>query len=339
MTGDPIRMGITTLVIPPRRDPNMTGSAFAKRMKEILGDTLTLPSPELARRSAQVEELVYQQFNSGNIPDFMRPENFPTIKVEKTIEGRKYEVSLKVCPDYLAIGTNDNYIIVPVSAVLAQRIADRFDLALPTQKLVDILDDEAKRTRTYVPFFAAPKLAESVINPHTNKPAIEGEMGKKWSFQQYGHYEGRWMLSGQFVEEQSRLINQSVRDGGNLPGIRSGHKKDVIYDPFNFTKAREGGQPVIIYHRPVQGLSYQHNVGYLDYSHGIRFLSNYVDVTITEKDGSKRTETMKYTDLLNDAKLYQLVSHGRVDTSRIYRNQPIPLVDPPAPKKKEAIPQ
>ena len=333
----PVRVGVTKIVIPNRRADFPSGSELMNQIKAILGDTIGISGPELLRRSAKVEELIYQEINRGNVPDFMRPQNFPQITLEKTVDGKKVQATVRVCPDYLAIGSNVDFVRMPVSAPLAQRIADRYNFSLPTRKLVEILDDEAKRTNGYLPFVAAPTLAEHVTNPRTGKPAIEGEKGKRWNYQQYGFYEGRWMLSGEFIEEQNRQINAAWKKAGNPPGIRSGHKKDVLYDERNFKESLEGGQPVVIFHNPFQGISNVHKVDYFDYSHGIRFIDNNVELTITEKDGAVRRETKPFTDVLNDPKLYQLVSYCRVDTSRLYRNMNIHLE--PRAKKAEPIPQ
>ncbi|MCI0503375.1 hypothetical protein L0Y65_01535 [Candidatus Micrarchaeota archaeon] len=329
-----VRMGTTTLIIPDRQIGMMGGSRFLAEVRNTLGDTLTVSREELARRSAQVEEMVYAQFRSGNVPDFMRPENFVPVTVERTIGGRRIQATVRVCPDYIAIGSNDDYVLMPVSAGMAQRIASRYGLALPTQMLVDVLDDEAKRTGGYLPFVAAPQLAEQITNPHTNRPVIDGEAGHRWNFQKYGHYEGRWMLSGEFIGEQNRRITEARGRAGNPQGIRSGHKKDVVYDQLNFFEAKEGGQPVVIYHRGIQGLSNWHNVGYLDYSHGIRLVDQDVTLRITEANGSVHTETRRYSDILNDPQLYRLVSNCRVDTSQLYRGVDIPLQAAPPPRAR-----
>lgn len=332
----PVRTGITHLQIPPRPIDSPDGRELARQIREILGDTQAHSRAEIMRRSAQVEELIFQNFRSGNVPDFMRPENFIPITVERTIDGRRIEATIRVCPDYLAIGSNDHPLIVPISAGIAQRIASTFNFSLPTQMLVDALDDESRRTGGYLPFYAAPQLAEQVTNPRTGNPVIKGEGGRRWNYQAYGDYECRWMLSGEFVEEQNRRIAEARGRAGNPQGIRSGHKKDVIYDQLNFVEAKEGGQPVVIYHRPFQGLSNWHSVGYLDYSHGIRFIDQGVSLRITERDGTTHTETRRFSDLLNDPQLFRLVSHCRVDTSHLYRGESIPLQRPQPRRERQA---
>jgi hypothetical protein len=209
-----------------------------------------------------------------------------------------------------------------------------------------MLDDEAKRTGGNLGFFAAPTLAQHVINPRTKRPAIEGEAGARWNNQKYGFYEGRWMLSPEFTIEQNREIKDARVAAGDPQGIRSGHKKDVIYDVRAIPNPEKGPR-VVIYHRGIQGLSDIHEVTYHDYSHGIRFLNGNVRVTITEADGSRRTEEMDVATILNsqaafrqrtgpDAAtyqgLYRLLSPAPMDITQMYRQ-------PPPRRAREAQPE
>lgn len=332
-----VRIGVTTLLVPPRAKGMASGKEIAARIKEILGDPTKTSGPELLKRQAEVEELIYAEFRKGNVPDFMRPENFTSITLQKTIDGRKISITIRACVDYMAVGSNGDYLIVPVSALLAQRLADQFGFTMPTQKIVDVIDDESKRVGGYLPFYAAPILAEKIINPHTGKSVLAGEAGQSWNFKSYGFYEGRWMESGQFVEEQNRRIYEAWTGAGSPGGIRSGHKKDVIYDAQNYMQSNEGGQPVVIYHKGIQGLSNVHKVDYKDYSHGVRFLSDSVELTITEKDGRVTKETRTYASILNDPKLYQVLSYSRVDITKLYRGINFHLEPPPKRPEKAVL--
>lgn len=328
---DSVRAGVTHLIIPPRQSGMQSGTQIAQELQRIIGNVSTQSEAETQRRRVLAEEYIYQQFRVGNVPDFMRPQNYQAITFERTIGTRKVRATVRICPDYLAIGSNDDHIRVPLSAPVAQRIADRYDLSLPTGLIVDALDAEARRTGGYIDFYAAPTLAQGVTNPKTSQPVARGEGGKPWNPRQHGAYEGRWMLSGEFIVEQNRLITTAIARAGNPQGIRSGHKKDVIYDPFNYVRSNEGGgQCVVIYHRPFQGLSYTHTVSYPgDYSHGIRYLDSNVSLEITEQNGRVTRDTRSFASILNDPDLYRVISLGRVDATRVYRNMQIPLQAPP----------
>ena len=47
-------------------------------------------------------------------------------------------------PDYLAIGSDDDFVRMPMTPQTAQRIADRFGCVLPTRKMVDAIDAVAE---------------------------------------------------------------------------------------------------------------------------------------------------------------------------------------------------
>jgi hypothetical protein len=335
--------------IPPRSTdpdhPALTGTQIMERIQSILGDSRSGSAADLNRRRAAVEDFVFQQFAIGNVPDFMRPENYREITVDTQVGGRTISARVRVCPDYLSIGSNGDFIRVPINPLTAQRIADRFGLTLPTPRLVDTIDVEARRTTVtgsdgkehtgMISFIAAPTIAKRVTDPGTGRPVHD-----KWNYEKYGQYEGRWMLSAEFLGMQSRMIDESFRAAGN-PGFRSGSKKDVVYDPLALQTAGEGGMPVVIYRPQVQGLSNIHNELYSDYSHGIRFLSSTVQITVTERDGSQTRETLSMRDALMHREYYRLFAPAQMDISTMYRGtqtQP-PQRTKPAQAPRQAQPR
>ncbi len=304
--------------IPPRPQGALTGEQIRERILSIMGDTQTCSPPELERRRARLAEFVFEQFTSGNVPDFMRPENYRTVTVETQRGGRTISATLRICPDYLAIGGNNDFIRMPLDPLTAQRIADRFALAMPTQRLADVIDAEAARAGGTMPFVAAPQIAKRVTDPRTNKPAEA-----KWNYQNYGNYEGRWMLSGEFIIMQNQILQESPESVRNAP-IRSGQKKDVIYDLFAFQESHEGGPPVVIYRKGVQGLSNWHNEGYFDYSHGIRLMDSQVTITERYANGSSVTRPpMSMRDVLLHPDFHWLLSPSVMDIGRMYRHTPL----------------
>ena len=309
--------------IPPRPGDALSGTRIMETVQSMLGDVQSISKEELVRRRARVERFFLEQVEAGNVPDFMRPENWREVSVETTAGGRRIEATVRVCPDYLAIGSNSDFVRIPLNPLTAQRIADRFGLSLPTPRLVDVIDTEAKRTSStdkdgkphtgMIPFIAAPSVARRVTDPSTGRPASE-----RWNNQRYGNYEGRWMLSAEFMREQSRMIDEAVASAGNPP-FRSGHRKDVVYDPLALQRAGEGGKPVVIYRPGIQPLSNIHNELYSDYSHGIRFLDSSVRLRITEADGRRSEERMSMQAVLNHQDYYRLFAPARMDISQMYR--------------------
>jgi len=92
----------------------MGGKFFAETVADL---------PPKAREAAIVQEIL-----RGNIPDFLR--TFVTIKVG---DGVAYEVM----PDYLAIGTDADFVRMPMMPQSAAIIATAFGCTLPTRKMVN----------------------------------------------------------------------------------------------------------------------------------------------------------------------------------------------------------
>lgn len=156
-----------------------------------------------------------------------------------------------VTSDYLAIGTLDDYVRMPLTPATAQAIADMKNLLLPTAKMVE---DIWKHSPI--------KLVPENLSP--NKGA---------NLAQYAQH--------------SRLVDSSLQRANAFPGsLTSGQKKDVIisgpYSPSN----RNGWKPgkVVIYGwyrpngSPIQPKSNIHGDFYVDYSHGIRLVSPNMEV-------------------------------------------------------------
>ena len=72
----------------------------------------------------------------GNVPDFLRSFQKITVKA-KDATGREHTATFEVMPDYLAVGSDADFVRVPMTPMTAARIADAFGCALPTRKVVD----------------------------------------------------------------------------------------------------------------------------------------------------------------------------------------------------------
>lgn len=130
----------TKKVISIPRGSSLTGNefyhqAFAMKWKE--------------RDSFAVKEVL-----AGNIPSFLK--KFERIKVaivdsstRKTIHAEYF-----VSPDYLSIGTDDDWARINITPLAAQEIADSFNCFLPTRKMVDDIYKAAKVKLEPVPMYA-----------------------------------------------------------------------------------------------------------------------------------------------------------------------------------------
>lgn len=247
----------------PRRPANApAGAEFARRIAPL----------DLAGR----EREILIQIGLGNVPEFWR--RFAEVRVCRTLAGRERTVAYRVSPDYLVIGADEDYFLMPVTPGTAQSIADRLDCVLPTRRMVDDI------------YAAAPLKLEPVPIPPS--PA----MTTVAVFQQHNEN----------IRTQ-RTERLAAFPPGSLVG---GHKKDVVIT----THMGEALGKVAIYgwHRsrevPIQPLYLGHAASWVDYSHGVRLIQQALTV-----DGV----AMRAEEVLADPVLCGLLSdEGPVAASR-----------------------
>jgi hypothetical protein len=221
--------GVLAREIPPRSPSAMTGSEFA---------TLASSMDRSVREQAILSEL-----ESGNMPAFLR--RLKPVTLQHTLEsGKVATVTIFVTPDYLAIGSDDDFLRIPMALPTAVEVAARFGFVLPTTKMVDAIFEQSELQLPPEPMPAGPQMRTTA-----------------------------------YYREHNRLINkQCSACSFQLGTLVSGHKKDVVLsDRLNRCARR-----VAIYgwHRgagaPIQPLSTIHGAEYADYSHGIRLVSDTV---------------------------------------------------------------
>jgi hypothetical protein len=244
------------LMIPPRPKDALTGSQF---MQQIMNLTFE-----------QRETEIYKQFSIGNLPEFMRKLS----KIKSTFMdtlGKNHICIYEVMPDYLAIGSNEDFCRIPMGPITAQKLADLFGAVMPTSKLVD--DIYSKAIIKLEPVTYAPVGDQST-------------------------------LVSKFIEHNQAIENQRISEGGVLGQLVGGIKKDVVLS----NKIVDPNRPdhVVIYgwHHlngiPIQPLTNIHINSYLDYSHGIRFLNGEILMDGIVKD---------IRSVLADPLLYKLLSN------------------------------
>jgi hypothetical protein len=216
--------------IPHRAANAPGGSEFARRVESLSG-------PE---RDAQVRS----ELLSGNVPQFLR--RLVPVTVTNADSAHPVEITVCVLPDYLAIGSDKDFVFVPLGLEAALDIAERFGFDLPTPKLVDTIYEES-----------AVKLAPQPL------PASDR------------------MRSTDYVVHHTQLITRQRSElGASLGELTAGDKKDLVLS----SRLWQIPGRVAIYgwHRavnePIQPLSTVHGARYADYSHGIRLVSNTVYV-------------------------------------------------------------
>ena len=105
--------------IPARAAGALTGSAFAERVRDLAGP--------------QRDALVRRELLAGNVPSFLRHLEPVTVR-----DGAN---TLTVCvlPDYLALGSDRDFLFVPLGLEAALDIAGHYGFMLPTRKLVNAI--------------------------------------------------------------------------------------------------------------------------------------------------------------------------------------------------------
>ena len=234
----------------------VTGSEFAK---SITDSTLTLEKRET---------IIFSEIKKGNVPNFLR--KLTLIKDSATIDNKIYIIDYYVLPNYIAIGSNEDFLYVPMTPILAQKIADLTKSSLPTKQMVNRIYQNA-----------AIKLAPQPIPPTklmTTVPVF---------------IKHNQLVNAQLVPYLNEHINSS---------LTAGHKKDIVISNKIYG---EKSNRVVIYGwhkldgKPIQPLYNKHVNTWADYSHGVRLIQNKVCVN------GKKTTIAK---VLADPKLNVLLS-------------------------------
>ncbi len=112
--------------LPPRAEDALTGSQFMDSIRHL---------PPGAER----ERAILSEIMGGNIPDASRNLN----EVVMNSGGR--EIRLNAMSDYLAIGSDEDNVRIPMTPAVAQAIADRTGTSLPTTNIVDAIHSQSQQ--------------------------------------------------------------------------------------------------------------------------------------------------------------------------------------------------
>lgn len=225
---------IIKINLPPRNPNAMTGSQFLEYTKSLPRD--------------KREEAILKEVLSGNVPDFIR--EMKKINFAENINGKNVDVSMYVSKDYISIGSNEDFVRIPVNPLTAQKIADRTGTYLPTKKIVDLIYKNSDYKYTPQPQQASSK-----------------------------------MMSNQYFKKHQEMIEeQRIQKRIPLNALVSGHKKDIVIT--NLLDTDPGKVAIYGWHqengKPIQPLSTIHENTYSDYSHGMRIIAS--KITIDGKD-------------------------------------------------------
>ena len=190
---------------------------------------------------ADRESAIETELTRGNVPEFLR--TLKTIRLTVTeANGAIHEAECFVTPDYLAVGTNADFFRLPMTSMTAQKIATAFNGSLITTKLSDAIYAQSELKITPCPLTKDRESAATFFEHH-------------------------------------RLI-EAERDGRAPDLVVGGIKKDVVLT--NQLEGKPGHVAIYGWHypdgKPIQPLYVGHTAGYVDYSHGIRLMSQNVIV-------------------------------------------------------------
>jgi len=224
--------GVLAGRVPVHSDSVLTGSEFARQVAGLAG----------SERDAAIQSALL----AGDLPSFLRHLK-PVSFQGRRSHGGTARIVICVTPDYLAVGSDADFLRVPMGLQPALTIARRFGFVLPTTKMVDAIYAQADVHLVPLPLPAGPE-----------------------------------MRSTDYMWRHNSMIHAQRQEmDAPLGKLVAGHKKDIALT------GRLWAQPqrVAIYGwqhpdgTPIQPLSTVHGARYADYSHGVRLVSAtaYVD--------------------------------------------------------------
>ena len=227
-SGKAEQTGQLTQEIPSRSSEDLTGSQFAQYISKM--------------DSQDREKAILEEISKGNLPAFLR-KLVPVRLHSELANGQGLTATIFVTPDYLAIGSDSDFLRIPMNLHTAATIAERFGFILPTRKMVDAIYLQSSYHLMPQPLPAGPQMRSTEY----------------------------YSTHNQMIENQMRAM------GAPLGALISGDKKDVVMS--NRLTTYVGRIAIYGWHRgpgqPIQPLSTVHGANYADYSHGVRLISEW----------------------------------------------------------------
>ncbi len=227
-----------TAGIPPRRADAVGGTAFIAHLESLA--------------AGQRENAILAELAQGNVPDFLR--HLVPVKMSGVAPdgSRPLTATLCVMPDFLAVGSDEDFVRLPLDFPHSTEIARRFGFVLPTRKMVRAIHTQAEHRFRPEPMTPGPKMASP------------------------GYYQAH----------NRRIRAQREQDAVPLGVLVAGHKKTIVLT--NRLHERPGRIAIFGWIRrsgkEIQPLSTVHGAEYADYSHGVRLISETLTI-----DGSTRS--------------------------------------------------
>jgi hypothetical protein len=251
-----------SLPFPERAADAPAGSNFVQRVRDLPPN--------------QYNQEVCNQILAGNVPHFLR--RLCLVTITNVAHGATNSATFFVAPDYLAVGTDDDFFRTPMTPATAQRIADNLDCILPTRKMVDAI------YRT-----AEVKLAPLPIPPSAAMTTVP-------VFAQHNEMVRTQRLESLLAHPPGALV--------------AGHQKDVVICP---QLAGAPGKVAIYGWHQTNGIAIQplylgHTASRVDYSQCIRVVQQSMILNGATTTVARVLADPKLCDLLSDQ---GVVTHPR----------------------------
>jgi hypothetical protein len=205
------------------------------------GTTAAIPATDFyqtvaASKWRERDSLAKEMILSGNYPSFLKKFVRINVSLTDSSTGKQVHAYYYVAPDYLSLGTDDDWARIPLTPMAAQVIADSFYCFLPTRKMVDDIYHQSVVKLAPVPMYA---FRDSSVTMWQHHLIIEGQrQGKK--------------------------------------GLIAGIKKDVVLSGKVSRDPKPDREAIYGWHqlngKPIQPLYTGHINWWVDYSHGIRLV-------------------------------------------------------------------
>lgn len=265
--------------IPERPINALTGSQFLESQKGL--------------SQSKMEQAIFNEIDQGNIPSFCRSENMKRL----TIEKNGYKVTYKAALDYLSIGSDTDYIRIPITPLLAQKLAKKYNWGIPTASITEHIYKNANI-----------KLE--------GKGYLTGEKGSTKLAEQQSK-----MQSTEYIQKHSLDIDKQIsklnqHNSNTEQLLVAGHKKDVIVSQYAINHPGNLDMRGLYINGQAVQKNPAHQDTYRDYSHGFRPIGGNLE--IIKPDGT--TETIRYYDGLKIPEIAEILNgkEGAIDAESAY---------------------
>ena len=238
------------------------------------------------------DTLLVQEFSAGMTSLWFNESQFVPVHISALGQsGAKHTAIIRVSADYLAIGSQTDTALTPMTPLRAESIAISRNCILPTRKLVNDI-------------YAAASIKLEPIPLTLNRESVS-----------------TFVLHDALIDAQRQATPDPARNAAPStqpdtsqppPPLVAGHKKDIVITPRLFE--RKGKVAIYGWHQPdgraIQPLYLGHAASYVDYSHGVRLISRKLIVNGTERDVYEILADPELAPLLSDEGPFVLPASG-----------------------------